>query len=169
MELPHDLLYDILLYANGSALNSLCRLNKHTNNISTNPDFWKAKKDYFQYNQHNDMTNEYDRQSALFRVVTDKQNYYNTYTAIKKAQQFIIPDKYTQLITFINNNDYFLHKLFPVDIRIHDLCEHLRIVLHKNKITLKYHEVTVNLSKEDFINTLFYLFYTQKSINILSL
>jgi hypothetical protein len=159
MELPHDLLYDMLLYADCTHMNSLVRLNKLTNDINKNTDFWSRKHAYFNYHKYNEVVKEHNLQLAM---------YYKLYNSIKETNDFCITSKYTQIHFLVENYNYVLSK-FRIQHQNNSIYQCIYIILLNNKIILRFSEYQIDITKEEFDDILFYIYYTKKQLNILTL
>lgn len=169
MELPHDLLYDILLYANGPHMNSLVRLNKLTDYINKDNGFWGRKKDYFNYHKYDEMVKEHNRQLAMFnQQLTEKEIYYKVFNSINKKNDFCISSKYTQIHFLVENYNYVLEK-FRIRHQNNSIIQCIYIILFNNKIILRFSEYQIDITKEEFDDILFHVYYTGKQLNILTI
>lgn len=163
MELPHDLLYDILLYA--PKMNTLLRVNKLTNDIGNDSTFWTKKMAYFEFEQYDAMVKEHNRQIAIYNP-SSKEIYYKYYNAIDKVNNFPVSTKYTQIHFMVENYSYVLEK-FRITKYNHDLYCTIYLILFQGKIMLRFSDFQIEITKEEFNDILFHVFYANKQLNIL--
>lgn len=161
MELPHDLLYNILLYAdiqNVNELESLCTINNTTLNICHNKVFWKDKMVYFGYDKLIDKDN------------INGKEFVKINQSVKKTNDLLLkPYKYASINIKVYQED--LYKLDKIGIDTEDIMtdyQLLNIIIKNNKYTIKYMNTLYDVKFKTVYQLIFDWYYDERTVTLLT-
>lgn len=168
MELPYDLLRDILLYANASDMTSLCSMNQFTITICNDDNFWMDKIIYRGYDKFVNAIEPHDKY-IFQKYYYNKDKFFHLDSIMKKVQQLyksIDNANFVQLIINLFNADAFI--LYKLNLKYIPAAEKLFITLSRNKgtIRLRANNKTVDITQNELDEVLFYIYARKHGIDI---
>lgn len=171
MELPYDLLHDILLYADGSQMNELCSINNVTYEICQNDTFWMDKIIYNGYDrlmniidQHDKyiLQNYYNNKGKLFYIDHNAVQASNLYELVKTTPRIQL------IVNSMDSNYKFIFNIFNIkDSTTYDGLAKLSIISINGKMKLRFGTYVLDITDNDLYELLFMFYVTKKKIDIL--